>query len=235
MMTCLPPRPELLLAFLSFASGCATGAYVHRFEESATAPGVTPGSYRVPARSPQGEVRVATLGIATIAPRSRDDDSRTHAVHVRLSVDHWEGAPWQVDTRHQIASMIGRGQSRPAFAASSVGQPPVVTIQPGASVRIDLYYPLPKVMQTVTYIPRLEVAWELSSPEGPVQEQTVFTDLRDERPAPTDLYAWDRGWWGPSWFDPLWVEETFIGAPILQTPPTEQQSVVDLTPPQSVR
>jgi hypothetical protein len=226
---------DLLLVALSFASGCATGGQLHRFEESATAPGVTPDSYRVPARSPQGEVRVATLGIATIAPRSRDDDSRTHAVHVRLLVDHWAGPPWQVDTRHQIASMTGRGQSRPAFAACNEGLPPVVTIQPGTSVRIDLYYPLPRVMQRVTYIPRVELDWQLSSGDGLVQEQTVFTDLRGEVPAPTDLYAWDRGWWGPSWFDPLWVEQAFIGAPILQAPPGEQQSVVDLTPPAGLR
>jgi hypothetical protein len=215
---------------VAFASGCATNGYVRRLEESATAPGVTPGSYRLPARSPQGEVRVAMLGIATIAPRSRDDDSRTHAVHVRLYVDHYEGAPWQLDTRHQIASMVGRGQSRPAFAASTVGRAPVVTIEPGATVRIDLYYPLPRVMQRVTYIPRLEFAWQLSLPEGPVEEHMVFDDLRGERPAPTDLYAWDTGWWGPSWFDPMWVEEAFVGAPVVPTPTSEQQSVVDVTP-----
>jgi hypothetical protein len=180
-------------------------------------------------------VRVATLGIATIAPRSRDDDTQTRALHVRLMVDHYEGAPWQVDTRHQIASMVGRGQSRPAFAASTVGQPPVLTIQPGASVRIDLYYPLPKVMQRVTYIPRLEVAWQLSSAEGLIEEHTVFTDLRGERPAPTDMYAWDRGWWGPSWFDPLWAEQAFAGAPILQGPASERQTVVDTAPPEAVR
>jgi hypothetical protein len=189
----------------------------------------------VPAQSPQGEVRVATLGIATIAPRSRDDDSRTPAVHVRLEVDHYAGAPWQVDTRQQIASMTGRGQSRPAFASSSAGQPPVVTIAPGASVRIDLYYVLPRVMQKVTYIPRLELAWQMSSPEGLVQERMAFTDLRREPPAPRELYAWDRGWWGPSWFDPLWAEDAFVGAPTLVAPTTEQQSVVDVTLPPAGR
>jgi hypothetical protein len=102
-------------------------------------------------------------------------------------------------------------------------------------VRIDLYYPLPKVMQRVTYVPRVAFAWQLDSAEGLVQEQTVFTDLRGEPPAPTDLYAWDRGWWGPSWFDPLWVEEAFVGAPILQAPSSEQRSIVDATPPQAVR
>jgi hypothetical protein len=196
---------------------------------------VSPGSYQVPAQSPQGEVRVATLGIATIAPRSRDDDSRTHAVHVRLVIDHYAGAPWQVDTRHQIARMVGRGQSRPAFASSSLGQPPLVTIPPGASVRIDLYYVLPRVMQKVTYHPRFEVSWQLSTPERLVEERTAFTDLRSEPPAPRDLYAWDAGWWGPSWFDPLWAEDAFVGAPTLMAPTIEQQSVVDVTPPPAAR
>jgi hypothetical protein len=196
---------------------------------------VTPGSYQVPAQSPQGEVRVATLGIATIAPRSRDDDSRTPAVHVRLIVDHYAGAPWQVDTRHQIASMAGRGQSRPTFASSSTGQPPLVTIPPGTTVRIDLYYVLPSVMQRVTYIPRVEFAWQLGSAEGPVEERTAFTDLRRETPAPREPYAWDRGWWGPSWFDPLWVEDAFVGTPTLAAPTNEQQSVVVVTSPPAVR
>jgi hypothetical protein len=180
-------------------------------------------------------VRVATLGIATIAPRSRDDDSRIPAVHVRLIVDHYAGAPWQVDTRHQIASMRGRGQSRPAFASSSAGQPPLVTIPPGASVRIDLYYVLPSVMQRITYLPRLEFAWQLSSPDGLVQERMAFTDLRREPPAPRELFAWDRGWWGPSWFDPLWAEEAFVNAPTILAPTSEQQSVVVVTPPPAAR
>jgi hypothetical protein len=135
--------------------------------------------------------------------------------------------------------MYGRGQSRPAFASSTVGRPPVVTIPPGTTARIDLYYPLPRVMQRVTYIGRVEFAWQVSSPEGLpeglVQERTTFLAVRGERPAPTDLYAWDTGWWGPSWFDPLWAEEAFVGAPTLVAPPSEQQSVVDVTPPPAAR
>ncbi len=224
---------ELLLLALPLSAGCAASHYFNRPEENATALVASKPSalFEVPSRSPHGEVRVATLGIATLAPRARDDEP-TRAMHVRIIVDnHDDAAPWQIDTRQQIAIMTGRGQSRPAFATSSIGHPPVVDIDPGASAFLDLYYPLPRVMERVTYVPKLDVLWQLTTPDGPVTVRTPFEGLRAEPPAAPDVFVWDIGWWGPSYYDPLWSEETFLGAPILGAPGGDEPSLVNAAPP----
>src|SRR5262249_14688683 len=121
-----------LAAFIATAA-CSSGRYVYRPEENATArmAGRPAALYRIPPRAPHGDVRVATLGIATLAPREHDE-ARMHAMHVRLIVsNNDDSGPWQVDTREQIGSLDSYGQSRPAFASAGVGHPPIVAIAPG--------------------------------------------------------------------------------------------------------
>jgi hypothetical protein len=174
---------------------------------------------------------MAALGLATIAPRAAGE-TRTRAVHVTLVAENRDDrAPWQLDTRRQIGSLVGRGQSRAAFAASSVGQPPIVTIDPGSSARIDLYYPLPHAWQRVTQIPQFDLLWLVTTPQGPYADEASFGRLYLEAPSGPDLFAWDIGWWGPSWFDPLWTEETFGGPPVLRgASGGEPASIVTETP-----
>jgi hypothetical protein len=182
--------------------------------------------------SPHGEIRMAALGLATIAPRG-GDETPTRAVHVALVVENRDDrAPWQLDTRRQIGSLVGRGQSRAAFAASSIGQPPIVTIDPGTNARIDLYYPLPHAMQPVTLSHQFDLLWVVTTPDGAFADEASFPRMHLEAPSRSDLYAWDIGWWGPSWFDPLWTEETFVGPQIVHAAPggTPANIVTDAPP-----
>jgi hypothetical protein len=229
---------KLIFAALLVTIGCASGHTLYRGEEPATAlllgrPALV---YPLPPRSaletPHGEVRMAVLGIATIAPRGADG-APVRAVHVTLVADnHDDRAPWQLDTRRQIGGLVGRGQSRAAFAASSVGQPPIVTIQPGSVARVDLYYPLPHVMQRVTQVGQFDLLWLVTTPEGAFADEASFGRMHLEAPARPDIYAWDIGWWGPSWYDPLWTEETFVNPTVVHSPPgVELTNIVTEAPP----
>lgn len=204
------------------AAGCASAQYIYQPEENATASvsGRTAAYYRIPPASPHGDVRVATLGITTLEPTS-DGQERVRAMHVRVVVDNNDDtAPWQLDTRQQIASLDSYGQSRPAYASTSFGTPPVISIAPGASVAVDLYYPLPEDMQKASEIPHLSLLWSVQTPEAPVTERTSFQRVEIE--PPPSYYAgvgWGYGWYGPGWgwgwYDPFWPDYTFWGAPVV--------------------
>lgn len=226
----------LVPVLLVVTAGCASGRYIYEPEENATArvSGRPAAYYPIPAQAPRGDVRVATMGIAELQPRSGEGQS-LHVMHARMVVDdNADTVAWQVDTREQIGSISGYGQSRPAFASVSPGRPPIVSIAPGASATIDLFYPLPADMQKASEIPRFELLWKIGTSEGPVAERTTFERVRIEPPPPAGAYAYDEwagpGWYG--WYDPLWPDYAFWGmpagpvyysAPVINAPPPAQR------------
>lgn len=224
------------LAGLAPSAGCSTAQVLHSPEENATArvSGHPAAYWRVPPRAPHGDVRVATLGIATLQPQG-DEDDHLHAMHVRMVVaDDDDRGPWQIDTREQIGVLDGYGQSRPAFADASIGRAPIVTIAPRTSATVDLYYPLPESMQKASGVPHFELLWRVHTQETPVAERTSFDRLRIEPPAPTGYHAHD-GEWGPSWYDPFWPDYTYWGAPVLGPAYHQRPVVQGSLPPPAVR
>ncbi len=218
-MRLLSWRLGLGIAALLGAVGCSSARYVYRPEENATArvSGKPAAFYAIPQESPHGEVRVATLGIAELQ-RTPDSEYRVRALHVRLVVDNNDDtAPWQVDTREQIATLDGYGPSRPAFAKATPGRTQrasMVTIAPGTSRTIDLYYPLPAPMQQASKLPSFDVLWRVQTPESPVAERTSFERLRVEPPPQPAYYGMDG--WGPGGYgsyDPFWPGYSYWGAP----------------------
>jgi len=205
------------LVFLATA-GCASGRYIYEPEENATAlvSGRPAAYYPVPPQAPRGDVRVATLGVAALRSPSGEGPS-LHVMHVRMIADdNVDTVAWRVDTREQLGGIGGYGQSRPAFASASPGRPPVVTILPGASATIDLFYPLPVDMQEASEVARFELLWKIGTSEGPIAMRTTFERVPIEPLPPPDAYAYHE-WWGPGWyggFDPLSPEYAYWGAPI---------------------
>lgn len=215
----LAPIALAVVAVASSASiaACAPDRYVYSPAGRATAlvSGRPAALYGVPLQAPHGDVRIAAFGIATLEPE-RDDADRIESMHVRMVVANRDDVgPWQVDTRRQIGGLDGAGRSRPAFASSSVGRPPTISIPRGSAATLDLYYPLPEDLQTADEIPQFDVSWEVLTPAGPVAERTPFVRLTVETPPPPpDYYTWGLGWgWGPGWYDPLWPDYTFVGPP----------------------
>jgi hypothetical protein len=210
-----PARLGLALPVLACAA-CATAGSASRPDDGATGGGAErPAAYyEVPSRAPHGDVRVAALGVVTLEPRG-DDADRVQAMHVRLIADNTDdAAAWQIDTREQAAALDGYGQSRPAFAAASVGRPPLVTVVPGDSATIDLYYPLPAPLQATSAIPSAALQWRVKTPGGPVTVRTRLPAARVEPPPPADRVATSE-WWGTGWYDPFWPDDTFFEATAL--------------------
>jgi hypothetical protein len=220
-------RLALGLVVLSWAAGCSSARYLYRPEENATArvSGRPAAYYAIPAQSPHGDVRVAILGVSKLERQGKGDiseDEDIRAMHVRMIVDNNDDtAPWQVDTRQQIGKLDNGGQSRPAFASFSKGQPPIATIAPGTSETLDLYYPLPASMQKVDEIPHFEVLWHVQTAESLVAERTTFERVEIETAPPPPYYAYGMGMGPGCWYDPFWANYTFWGAPplVTTTPP----------------
>jgi hypothetical protein len=211
------------LAWGTLVAGCAVHDYAYWPEgTSGTRIAGRPAAlYGVPRGSPRGSLRVAALGVATLEPRD-DAAARIRTMHVRMIASNDDDAgPWWLDTRSQIGGLDGFGRSRPAFAWSSAGRPPAVSVPPGSSASVDLYYPLPEDMQSADEIPQFDVAWEVQTPAGVVAERTAFARVAVEAPAPAagaGSYAWGIGGgigWGSdaAWYDPRWPEYAFLGAP----------------------
>jgi hypothetical protein len=203
------------LAVLVCTAGCAADRALSGTEGGPTAnvSGAPVALYPIPAAAPHGEVRVATLGIATLQP-GRDAAEHVRALHVRLIVtnDDDRGA-WELDTREQAGFLERYGRSRPAFASSTSGRPPLVTIVPGASVAVDLYYPLPTPMQEAAHVPFFEVLWRVQTPGKAVTERTSFQGAWLERGASPPGHAWDWSLWHPGWYDPFWPDDAFQASP----------------------
>jgi hypothetical protein len=210
-------RFGIALAALPCGAGCSTALHAQRPDENGTtSASARPAAYyEIPARRPHGDVRVATLGVATLEPRG-DDTDRVQAMHVRLIADNNDdAAAWQIDTREQTTALDGYGQSRPAFASASVGRPPLVTVVPGDSTTIDLYYPLPSPLQRAAGIPHVDVVWRVQTPEGLATRRTTFDALHVEPPPFDQVGSW--GWWGLGWYDPFWPDYAFAQAPTLSS------------------
>jgi hypothetical protein len=216
-------------------AGCAGRSYIYRPEENATArvSGRPAAYYQVPPQAPHGHVRIATLGIVEL--RARDDDhDRIHAMHVRMVVSNNDDqGSWQLDTRQQIGFLDSYGQSRPAFATSNVGRPPVIDVAVRGSATVDLYYPLPDEMQKASKVPHFEVLWSVQTPEGAVAQRTSFERLEIEPVPTTGYYA--GAFWGPGWYDPFWPEYGFYGAVVLPPAYYERPVVSGRRPPPAVR
>jgi len=231
-------RPTVALVALALLGGCASTQYVYSPEENATArvQGHPAALYQIPPEAPEGTVRVATLGIAKLALARPEGYVHVRALHVRMVVDDNGDEPWTFDTREQIAVLPGRGQSRAAWVSSSIGQPPLVQIPPGASATLDLYYPLPRAMQDASEIPGVQVVWRVQTPQRVVAERTSFERLKVE-PAPTPAYAWGTGWWGPGWYDPFWPDYTFYGPAVVVPGPVwvERRGVTAPQPAHPIR
>lgn len=212
-----------LCAGALLVAACAE-TYVYRPTEnvSATVEGRAAARYDVPPEQPRGEVRVASFGVATF----ENGDGEVRVLHVRMVVENNSGAPWTVDTRQQIASIPGAGDSRPAWASTSgAGRLPVIQVPAGGKRTLDLFYPLPEDMQKESRIPEFDFVWRVQTDTRLIAERTPFDRLRVEPLYASGYYGWGGFYgpgWGPSWwYDPYWPSWSFYRRPIIIGPSPE--------------
>ncbi len=193
------------LSLVALAAGaCTNGNYVYRPAENATARvhGRPAADYDIPAANPQGDVRLASFGIAKITPKKQAVNEPFRALHVRMIVSNNSSQPWIVDTHEQLADIRGVGTVRAGYAESDAGDLPRVSIAPGSKRTIDLFYPLPHPTDRASRIPEFDVLWRVQAGSQLVADRTPF-----ERLAVTPYYAgpWYPYTFGPyGWYDPIW-------------------------------
>lgn len=201
--------PRLLsLASLLLAIGCASEyAYFPTTNATATIQGLVAAEYPIPPDAPQGDVRIASYGIAEVSP-ARNPHQTLRALHLRVVVANDSATPWTFDVREQGLDVAGRGLLAPAFSSASAGgQPPLVTIDPKGKRVVDLFFVLPPDLQRASAIPEFDALWRVSTASGPIAQRTPFERLLVE---PADYYGyWDYGpgyyWGGPYWVNPAFA------------------------------
>jgi hypothetical protein len=167
--------------------------------------------YPIPAASPRGEVQLSSAGVVDL--QLAEAAPPTRALHVRMIVaNDADPSSWLVDTRSQLVSIDGEGQSRPSFANSDVGTLPSLSVARGERRTIDLYYTLPAALQNETLVPRFELDWQVTAGRELVAQQTTFAaEGADTSYASADVHLVLVPGWAPYWwYDPLYVRYTFV-------------------------
>jgi hypothetical protein len=187
-------------------------SYVYRPAVSTTAAtiaGLPASYYPIPPEAPSGHVRIATMGFAGISPRGAPGEE-IRALHLRMIVANNSERAWIVDTREQRTVLPSDGESRPAYATASQGEPPRVEIPARDERTIDLFYPLPAHMQKESKVPSFDMLWQVDTDTRRIVERTPFERVQVEpaRDPYPDYYVWGD----PYWYDPYYVRGgAFIG------------------------
>jgi hypothetical protein len=209
----------------------AACAHAYTYEPSEHATGRIGGhvaaDYQIPPAAPQGDVRLASFGLADLAPTDGSGDSRP-ALHLRMVVSNNAAEPWTVDTREQKLDIKSAGPATPAFSTTREGNAelPLVTVAPGSKRVIDLFFPLPPNQQSAASIPEFDAIWNVHAGTQDVVERTPFDRLRIEPaygPAVAPEYGFYGEWGAPFWYDPLDpgpVSRPWVGGAVMMRTPS---------------
>ena len=193
---------------------CITGCSSARFRyvpAQHQAPGrqKTLAIYPDPAGPQSGVVRVSSLGIVTLRPKS--DSKDFPALHVRLSVSNQTQQSWLLNSEDQRVSFPNHGQTQPVFVNSDTEGLPHLKIGPGELRTLDLYFPLPQAVSEAKDLPEFDFYWSFVAGAKQVAQMTPFERQPiPERPpvvypylpGPYLSFGWGRRWWyGPR---PYW-------------------------------
>jgi hypothetical protein len=190
---------------------CGGANYVYSPQTANAVIGGLPASRTpIPQERPQGNVEIASRGIADLQP----GDGRVPALHVRMIVTNdGDETPWRLDTREQIVEIQGEGRSAPMYVNANVNTTPNVTVPLRERRVIDLYYPLPTTISRAKQLPRFEVLWEVDTGSRTVSSRTAFERIEIQEP---EMYTYDPSWslyagYGPHWwYDPFYSRTVFV-------------------------
>ena len=201
----------LLVSIATLTAAACAPSYVYLPEENATATvaGRAAARYAIPPEAPQGDVRVASFGVAKVTPQGSSESY--NALHVRMVVSNESKTPWKLDTRDQLISIANEGESRPIYASADRDGLPVIEIAPQDKRTVDLFYPLPADMQSAKRIPDFDVIWKVDTGTRPIAERTPFQRLEVEpQLAAAGSYSYDYSWGPYIWYDPFYPTLTFV-------------------------
>lgn len=201
----------VLCAAALLLGGCAH-EYIYAPENNVTGAlaGRPAARYPIPGNAPHGSVEVASFGVSDVGPAG----TSYRALHVRMIVENDGAIPWSLDTREQLATIAGEGDSRPAFVNADSSDVPLLTIGAGQRRVVDLFYPLPATLQSARRIAEFDLKWSVRTDGGVVAERTSFERLRVEPAyAATYVAPYSPVWTVHWWYDPYYPRVAFIHRP----------------------
>lgn len=156
--------------------------------------------------APGGTLQIDSFGVTELESES---DTPVPVLHVRMVASNQsDETGWTLDTRGVIATVVGEGSSRPAFANVDSGTPPLLAIPLGEQRTIDLYYPLASELQ-----PGFTVTWQLQTGGGLWTSRSAFPA---ELPAAQVAALGHGAVW---WYDPIYPRQGFRSRPVFRASP----------------
>jgi hypothetical protein len=199
------------LALAVLVAGC--NDYIYQPEENATAQmrGMTAAKYDVPPGHPEGDVRIASYGVAKVTPQNAPG-TFMRAMHVRMVIENNSAQPWTVNTQRLRAEVRGAQAVSPAIVRADVQGLPVVTVEPHGKRTLDLFFPLPPLAQKARKIPAFDFTWQIEANGQTVAERTPFERLNILPYYYAGPYWGPYGWGAFGWYGPAWGPAA-IGSP----------------------
>ena len=197
----MPRNNPLMLAVVAWLAlgtmACGTRLYGYApaatTSTSAEVNTLPAAEYAFPPDSPQGNVRLATVGIAepsAEAPRS---------IHVRMVLTNLGGEPWTLEKAEQrLEVAVGNGQRTTELGASAArgASGAHVEVLPGHSATIDLFFPLPTGAREAADVPAFDALWTVHAGARVITTRTPFERFLASSPAqnvPTARYPYASG------------------------------------------
>lgn len=146
-----------------------------------------------PPDSPQGDVRLATLGLTQATVES------PRAIHVRMVATNRGAAPWIIVKSEQELAVAVGGGPRAAIVRASAQQPGTsdrVEVRPGETATVDLHFPLPPGARDASDVPAFDALWSVHSGSRIVTTRTPFERFLASSPAqnvPAAAYPYSPG------------------------------------------
>jgi hypothetical protein len=179
-----------LVAALGLAGCSEEYAYAPATTSNAMVAGVPAADYPLP--PPDGDVRLATLGVTDAHPADAPTSS-AKAVHVRVIATNRGTDGWTIDAREQRVAFADGVQVAAGNAFAGAGpEGPVLRIAPRTVATIDLYFLLPQALRKPSARPGFTVRWIVHMPARTIEESTSFDRFEDETEADV------TGRWGGS-------------------------------------
>lgn len=156
----------LVLAF----AGCATTSFYRPTEQLvADVQGFPAARYSVPPEAPRGDVKLISRGVVSV--RARESGATGRALQVGLvAANDNDVGPWTIDVRQQRLFLPGYADRAPALASTT----PVLTVRPGRSALLELFFRLPAGVDDSSALPAFELLWKVGTPTRVVAERTPF-------------------------------------------------------------
>jgi hypothetical protein len=200
-------RP-VFLVLLSVQLGCVLEEpYAYRPDQASVLVDGMPGARQpIPPERPQGDVRVASLGVTEIEPAM---GAPTPVLHVRMVVaNNGDDVAWQLEPRAQEVVVPGEGRSGPLFVNGAAQAGESIRVPPREQRTIDFYFPLPATIDSADQLPRFDFLWQVRMASRLVTERTEFhREAVEHEPENVTVVAGWGPWW---WFDPAFAGPAFV-------------------------